>query len=94
MIDDVLAATEYVKGWVHDFRQSNGWWIFRWHAPDFWATLHALKAVVPPEDRQWNDETEEWSVRCGPYDDSLGAVFRNWALKVEMVKAQLPLPMF
>ncbi len=80
--------------WIYDLSRQGDWWVFRWHSESFWETLNRLKSTVPPSDRSWNEEMQQWSVRCGDYDDALAAVFRNWRSKIEAVKAQLPLPMF
>ncbi len=53
---------------VHGLHEVNGWWVFTWHSNDFWNTLHAVKHQIPSYDRSYNEETEEWSVKAGPYD--------------------------
>ena len=75
---------------VHSFRKNGDYWVFRFRSSDeFWGTLHGLKATVPPEDRSYNDETQEWSVRRGPYDEVLAEIFDNWLSEVATIKYQL-----
>jgi hypothetical protein len=79
-----------VKAKVYNFRKNGDLWVFRFHSKDyFWEALNALKATVPPSDRSYNEDTQEWSVRRGPYDEVLGEVFANWLSEVATIKYQI-----
>lgn len=79
-----------MKARVHSFRKSGDWWVFRFHSKDgFWDALNALKATIPACDRSYDEGTQEWSVRRGPYDEKLGEVFANWLSEVATIKYQL-----
>jgi len=78
---------------MYDLRRASGYWHFRFAGgEDFWDTLKELKRRVPPEERNWNAEEREWSVKGTDHnEDVLMDIFKNGKSCLTMVKSQLQL---
>lgn len=76
---------------VFDLRRDKGWWYFHFGGgDDFWACLNDLKRRIPREERNWNAEEMEWSVKGTVYnEDVLMDIFENGKSCLTMVKSQM-----
>ena len=65
---------------------------FRWKAMgNHWLdALADVKRAVPPEAREFNEETKLWRVSCA-YEDTLGQIFPNFAGALDAMRSQLSL---
>ena len=74
-----------------DLRKHNNRYYFRLaNGEDFWDTVRLLKNTFRPREREYNDETKEWSVPATPVNGAkLVMIFSNAPISFVYLKAQL-----
>jgi len=73
-------------------RDGERWFRFRWEGTsgDWGFALRALKANVPPEAREFDEEAKLWSV-VDVFEDELGEIFPNFAGSLDAIQSQMNL---
>ena len=76
-----------------DFRRDGDWYKFRIKGGDFFfEAIAEMKKRILFENRRWDEDKKEWSVRVTSFNEKvLCVVFENGASCIETVKSQMKL---